>query len=464
MKARGGYIQLRSLSNTKILREEAQTPWYLRPQESPTLNSPLIKVELPELPIDSPKTLQPILEFIGHELGMFDLKVFDLKNSKSNEGAIDLANYMIIGTGKSPKHIQKATSELNFFIKEKYHKLVSTEGILRSGIIAKYYRRLQKKGKKAPSYSQNDFGASPNTWVMTDCKSDGIVVHFLTTERRNDLNLEELWAPEDTPKAQIKNTESDDIFSGIRYFHSSRVIKFNEMDLTFENYSQEFNRLCLNHLTDSDETPLVNLHTHLDKMQRINIQVPIELIQKFMNVIIQSSEFHKGLETATSSFTKRFEKFDNLVKKYQPILEDDEMIKLMPMLLSMGSQFDHPNFSTPSNLKQQFHEPIRYSDNLESIYTQMKHLTKNSPNDEQFLDLSMLTIYANGLNWFKFDEIIINALNRNDLQILRMGTVLMAHLGSPAECLKFKFNYLPLVEGDADLETYINSIIKKSNM
>lgn len=459
-----GTRQVRLFNGTKFVQEDGQVPWYLRPEESPTLNSPLNKVELPELPHNSPATLQPILEFIGQELGLFDLKVFDLRTSKSNEGAIDLADYMIIGTGKSPKHIQKASSELNFFIKEKYHKLASTEGILRSGIIAKYNRRLQKKGKKAPAYSQNDFGASPNTWVMTDCKSDGIVVHFLTKERRNDLNLEELWSPDDVPKQESRNVESDDIFKGIRYFHTSRRTQFDELDLTIDNYSTEFNKLCFNHLTNSDETPLFKLHFHLDKMQRSNLQVSLELIKKFMNVIIQSSEFHKGLLTSNSSFSKRFEKFDNLIKKYQPKLDDTSMIDLMPMIFSMGSQFDHPNFSTPSNLKQQLNEPLRYSNNLDSLYEQYQHLTKDLPNENQFLNLTMLTIYANGLNWFKFNQILINALNRNDLQVLRMAAILISHLGSPVECLKFKFDYLPLLEGDEELEAHINSIIKKSNM
>lgn len=446
--------------------ENGSVPWYLRPEESPALNSPLTTVEIPQLPDNAPGSLLPILEFVGNELGMQNLRIFDLKASNSNEGAADMASYMVLGTGKSPKHIQKATSELNVFIKHNYKQLVATEGILRAGIVAKYNRRLQKKGKKAPAYAQNDFGASPNTWVMTDCKCDGIVVHFMTKERREDLNLEDLWAPEEAPVRASKSPLSDDIFKGVRYFSTARVLAqgavFDPTVVTFDNYENHFKTLCQQHLTDSNETSIHHLEMHLNSMQRIGFEVTVPLVDLLTRVVTQSSEFHKGLQTANMAFHRRFAKLDGFISKYQPQLTDDGMLQLMPTVLAMGSQFDHPNFSTPSNLKQQLGDPLMYSHNMDALYLEYERITSAYPEQNQFLNITMLTIYANGLNWFKFEQVVQKAIATDDVQVLRVATILMAHLGDPVHCANFRTNYLPLLEETNDIQNHIDNIVRKS--
>lgn len=463
-------IRLRSVRPFSItpafLNEEI--PWYMKPEASPKLNSPLNTIsQIPDLPPNSPPALKPIMQFISEELGMQDLALVDLKSSKAskNEGVSDIGDYMILSTGKSPKHIIKASSQLNFFIKNKYHRLAVTEGILRTGIIARYNRRLQRKGKKAPSYAQNDYGASPNTWVMTDC-CDGIVVHFLTKERRTDLNLEELWDEnyQNDSFDQSSSNNDDDIFKGIRHFHTTRKLnQAFQMDvLTLENYQNELNKICLNHLAGLNTYK--DIINHLDITQMNGLQISVDQIVQCMQTLLQSTSFNKECEQKNSFeiFEFRMNTFDKLISKYKPDISDDDLVsKVMPLTLAMGSQLDHPEFSSPLNLKEKIPEsPIMYSPKLNSLQILFKQKTRPGSAERQLLQITLMSIYANGFNWVEFNKIVNDAINCNDMHIIKLATILVSHLGDRSQCENFS-EIIHLIPNKNGLKDYIENIAQK---
>ncbi|CDK27248.1 unnamed protein product [Kuraishia capsulata CBS 1993] len=209
-------------------------PWYLRSEEP---ESAIISgTEMPEIPQDAPARLVQIVEYIAKQLSMENLLIFDVRSDHRDgyQGSQFVGDFMIIGSGKSAKHLHKATEELNNYVKKDLDTIPSYEGLLKSSDLFTARKRYKRKLKKSPAYALNDYGATANSWVMIDTNVDGIYVHFLTQERREELNLEELWAsPEEKhlyqPRANIVS-DSDDIFSGIRYFHTSTA-RYQRSDL-----------------------------------------------------------------------------------------------------------------------------------------------------------------------------------------------------------------------------------------
>lgn len=488
------YTTNRSLLNKALFTTSSSysndIPWYLKPEESPTVTSPLKKIEIPDFPENHPQTLENIVIYLAQELGIDNLIIFDMRTNKNNDndnnndqinqGAYDISDFMVIGTGKSSKHLQKASSQLDFYVKHNLHKLPSTEGILKSGELAKYHRRLQKKGKKAPNYSKHNYGAEPNTWVMTDTKSDGIIIHMLTKERRNDLNLEYLWSNE-KEKVKYKNIsssrESDDIFKGIRYFHtSSRILNnnsnFDVYDLSLQNYTNHFNSLLKSHLVDYKTTTLEDLQNHLDLMYSSSLSINSDLLYSYFNTILQSEEFHKLVNTDSQAFKSRQKFFSNTINRYNIHLNSEEILKFLPLLIISGSQFDHPFFITLKkiieNPKISKQETVRYSKiiNQFSNFSNkiLDSLDISQREMKRKIDLLLLSVFANRSNWIHFNQVIKAAIIRNDISILKAALPLVTICADLKTSAEFQERVLPLlIESgvDPELEIFIEMLSQK---
>lgn len=201
-----------------------EIPWYLRDD----ITSDLVetkKIELPEIPTHAPPQVEEFINLLAHDYGMDDLLLFDMTllpeehEFKETNKNID---FVIISTGKSEKHIYKAANELRLHLKHTYNTVPLIEGMVSNAKTPAMRRRLLRRARKGPLATDNDYGRAANSWVM--CSHEGIDVHMLTGPRREDLNLESLWcAPEDLHKYtsnQTTSQESDNIFSGIRRFHT----------------------------------------------------------------------------------------------------------------------------------------------------------------------------------------------------------------------------------------------------
>lgn len=441
--------------------KNSTSPWYLDPKESPSITSPLKNIQLPTLPDNHPGTLENLTIYLTQELGIDDVLVFDMRN-KSNaelpEGAYDLSDFMVIGTGKSAKHLQKASSELDFYIKHNLHKLPSTEGIVKSGELARYHRRLQRKGKKAPNYSKFTYGVAPNTWVMTDTKTDGIIIHMLTKERRIDLNLEHLWST-DSEKSKYRSNrsayESDDIFRGVRYFHTSRVSNstFDAYNLTFGNYSDHFKSLLRSHLVDSNSTPLSALKNHLDLMYSAGFNINYDLLSSYFQTILQSDEFHKNIKSDSQMFNHRQMFLLDILDNYHVNLETDELLKLISLLVISGSNFGNESFLTLKKIVNTFNiqqeKVFQHSKSLKVYATLSETIIDSFNTDHRKLkreiDLFLLCVFANRLNWTHFFQILDSAINRNDVQIIQTALPFVAICADLVTITKFEQAYLPLI-------------------
>lgn len=211
-------------------QENESIPWYLREDSS----SPLIeskKIDLPTISESAPATLETFMNLLAYDYGLQDIALFDL-TTLDEAHAYNInkqpARYVLISTGKSEKHIYKAASELRMYIKHNHGIIPPIEGMVSAGTSPAARRRLLKRARKGPMATDNDYGKSPNSWVMCDSKVDDIYVHIMTQERRDELNLESMYCPREeidkyTPK-QDSSLESDDIFIGIRRLYHTATL------------------------------------------------------------------------------------------------------------------------------------------------------------------------------------------------------------------------------------------------
>ena len=215
----GSTLFIRNFTTRHSLRQSK--PWYLDISENKEedSNSPFIKpIRFP--PTEIPASLETISKYLNDKLAVTDIVVFDTAHSNSATSIQSMASYVLIGTVKSFRHLQNCNDELIKFIKETFDEVPKSEGLVTSGILRKRQRRLGRKtnlGKIAKI--END----ESGWCLIDSNVDGLFINIMTEERRDDLNLEELYCRVeelDQYKKQINLNppaeEEDDVLLGLR--------------------------------------------------------------------------------------------------------------------------------------------------------------------------------------------------------------------------------------------------------
>ncbi|CAI5756031.1 unnamed protein product [Candida verbasci] len=229
--------------SAKHCYQEINIPWYLREENQPKIES-INSIELPTIPPNSPNSMKDIINLIVKDYGLTDLLIIDLStlpfshpkhpNNQNNE------NWVIISTGKSERHIYKTAYELKHYMKSNHRIKTKIEGMVSNSMSPVLRRRLAKRAKKGMPSTYSDYGILANTWVR--CDLNDVVLHILSPERRLELKLEEIYGEEsqDVPINQVHTSiDSDNIFHGIRQFHTTTKRSLNMIYDKFLNSSQE---------------------------------------------------------------------------------------------------------------------------------------------------------------------------------------------------------------------------------
>ena len=201
---------------------EASIPWYLREQEAPKVSSPPSEREkLPELPDDSPKNLQTILEHLSTDIGLDYLTLLDMRKLDPPP-PLGANLIMLIGTARSEKHLHVAADRFSRWLRKTYKLKVEADGLLGRAELKKRLRRKVRKAKLlskalSPRKSNEDDGVS-TAWICVNAgylvkrtvqerslESEGIVgfgskiegtrlvVQMFTEDKREQMDLETLW-------------------------------------------------------------------------------------------------------------------------------------------------------------------------------------------------------------------------------------------------------------------------------
>lgn len=266
-----------------ISEPDIDIPWYLRED----ITSSLVEqkeITLPDVPSYAPELVSELLNLSAHDYGMDNIMLFDMtKLDSTHEFRANNSNvdFIIIGTGKSEKHIYKAGNQLRIHLKHTYGELPLIEGLVSSAKTPAMRRRLLRRARKGPAATDNEYGRAANSWVL--CNLHNVDVHFMTEERRDDLNMESVWcAPED--KEKFEKTErtiidDDNIFSGIRRYHTSARL-----------YSPIRNSQLPRVSSRSMASTTEDLQTHLHNLRNLPVDAPLSLTKQHKAAFDQS--FH----------------------------------------------------------------------------------------------------------------------------------------------------------------------------
>jgi Ribosomal silencing factor during starvation len=196
-------------------------PWYLQTQSfMPPAQEMTDRQKLPELPEHSPSILEPMLKHISVTLGIDYLRVLDLR-SMDPPPALGANLMMIIGTARSERHLHVSADRLCRHLRTDFNLTPFADGLLGRNELKMKLRRKAKKARLLGSSGGSEFSQDDGIrtgWVcinvgMVDTKSslssnfspvgiegfgsqsDGarLVVQLMTDEKREELDLENLW-------------------------------------------------------------------------------------------------------------------------------------------------------------------------------------------------------------------------------------------------------------------------------
>lgn len=205
------------------LESTNSAPWYLEidtPQRAS--NQLLERQRIPELPPDPPPLLKPMLEHISIDLGLDDLTIFDLRKIDPPP-ALGANLMMVLGTARSEKHLHVSADRFCRWLKVTHKLTPYADGLLGRGELKLKMRRKARRAKILSNVGSSEKGNADDGirtgWICVNVgtiedgrkstqnlsKQDGhvgfggeadgakLVIQMLTEEKREELDLEDLW-------------------------------------------------------------------------------------------------------------------------------------------------------------------------------------------------------------------------------------------------------------------------------
>ena len=198
-------------------------PWYLQVDAPESAFKPLSERQrLPELPLNPPPLLQPMLEYVSIDLGLEDLSIFDLRNIDPPP-ALGTNLLMVLGTARSEKHLHVSADRFCRWLRTTHRLSPYPDGLLGRGELKLKMRRKNRRARLLSSVGSSESNTADDGlrtgWVCVNVGTieDGgrteelvaepegfvgfgeqisgakVVIQMLTAEKREELDLEELW-------------------------------------------------------------------------------------------------------------------------------------------------------------------------------------------------------------------------------------------------------------------------------
>lgn len=197
----------------------SHVPWYLQEEPPATETRPVPGDHIPEIPENSPEMLPVLLEYTYKDLGLDNLKLFDLRGLEI-PAALGANVIMIIGTARSVKHLNVSADRLCRWLRSKYKLAPHADGLLGRNELKIKLRRKAKRARAAANagamIDEKDDGITTG-WIcvnagvvdkdaarteLSEAGFEGfgqvdagtsVVVQIFTEEKRAEIDLESLW-------------------------------------------------------------------------------------------------------------------------------------------------------------------------------------------------------------------------------------------------------------------------------
>ncbi|CAF9909452.1 MAG: ATPase synthesis protein 25 mitochondrial [Alectoria fallacina] len=199
------------------------TPWYLQVENPQRSSNPLLeRQQIPDLPSDPPPLLKPMLEHISIDLGLDDLTIFDLRKIDPPP-ALGANLIMVLGTARSEKHLHVSADRFCRWLKTTYKLTPYADGLMGRGELKLKMRRKARRARLLSSVGSSEITTNDDGlrtgWICVNVGTveDGrasvedltrhhgyvgfgseaegakVVIQMLTEEKREELDLEDLW-------------------------------------------------------------------------------------------------------------------------------------------------------------------------------------------------------------------------------------------------------------------------------
>lgn len=210
-------------SNETLESTGSVTPWYLQVESPQRGANPLLeRQKIPDLPSDPPPLLMPMLEHISINLGLDDLTIFDLRKIDPPP-ALGANLIMILGTARSEKHLHVSADRFCRWLKTTYKLSPYADGLMGRGELKLKMRRKARRARLLSNVGSSETSPTDDGlrtgWICVNVGTieDGrasvedrtkqygyvgfgseaegakVVIQMLTEEKREELDLEDLW-------------------------------------------------------------------------------------------------------------------------------------------------------------------------------------------------------------------------------------------------------------------------------
>ena len=209
-------------SNETLEPAASVTPWYLQVESPQRASNPLLqRQQIPKLPSDPPPLLKPMLEHVSIDLGLDDLTIFDLREIDPPP-ALGANLIMILGTARSEKHLHVSADRFCRWLKTTYKLAPYADGLMGRGEIKLKMRRKARRARLLSSAGSSETSTTDDGlrtgWICvnvgiiedgrpienlpkqhdyvgfgSEAEGAKVVIQMLTQEKREELDLEDLW-------------------------------------------------------------------------------------------------------------------------------------------------------------------------------------------------------------------------------------------------------------------------------
>lgn len=277
------------IENENVLNKH--TPWYLKDKKKYEIKN---EIDFFKFDKKSPESLLDFLNLLTCDYKLENIIYYDNTkkiNLYDDEYNCYDANYVILCTGLSEKHIFKVGCDLKKYIKNKYKLNAYLEGHISESHILKKKMRLRKKSKKSFFATENDYGNKSNSWVICDSNVDKIIINLFTEKRRKEIDLESLW---DFTNKENNVSETNNLLlkpghvcfvNQKKFFCTSKV--FNVKKKTYSNcndLSSLFNEF-LDHTSDITKDELEIFKKKIDSKFNSDILIDHRIKYDFYNAL-----------------------------------------------------------------------------------------------------------------------------------------------------------------------------------